>query len=117
MASAYLEAALRKSDTLTVHDALNKFIEIKAEPHERVLKLLGNMTHLPDEIFVLVRQNFTKYGKMIDKVGSFDKPSFRPAADGQVKDHFLRNNTGKKFNPKKTPKKPLPYSVRKNLIQ
>jgi len=121
MASSYLEAALRKNDVISIHAALTKFIEIKKEPHHRVLKLLGNMVHIPDELYVLVRKNFTRYGKMIDRVRSFEKPSFRPQADGQDKGKYSgiykREQTGKKkFNPKHNPGKKLPYSTRKNLV-
>ena len=82
IASSYLEAGLRKEDPEIIIHALTKFIEIKQEPHERVLKLLGNLKQIPDELYVLLRQNFTTYGKLISRVRQFEFPSFRPEALG-----------------------------------
>ena len=78
LASSYLEAGLRKQDTEIIIHALSKFLEIKQEPHDRVLKLLGNLKKIPDELFVMLRKNFTRYGLMKEKVRQFEHHSFRP---------------------------------------
>ena len=107
---------MRKQNTELIIHALTKFIEIGQEPHHRVLKLLGNLDRIPDELYVMLKKNFTNYGKIIDRVRPFEQASFRPEAVGKYKGIFDRK-FGKKFNPKKSPKKILPYNVRKNLIQ
>ena len=78
LVSSYLEAGLRKQDTEIIIHALSKFMEIKQEPHDRVLKLLGNLKKIPDELFVMLRKNFRRYGLMMDRVRRFEVPSFRP---------------------------------------
>ena len=117
LCQCFLEAGLRKQDTELIIHALTKFIEIKQEPHHRVLKLLGNLRNIPDELYVLLKKNFTNYGLLKDNVRSFEQASFRPQADGMDKGLGVYDRTyGKRFNPKKTKKKQLPYSVRKNLV-
>jgi len=116
LVSSYLEAGLRKQNTEIIIHALTKFIEIGQEPHQRVLKLLGNLSRIPDELYVILKKNFRNYGKIIDNVRPFEQASFRPESFGKDKGIFDRK-FGKKFNPKKSPKKMLPYNVRKNLIQ
>ena len=116
MAHSYLEAGLRKKDTEIILHALSKFIEIKQEPHERVLKLLMNLKNIPDELYVMLKKNFTNYGAMLEKVRQFDKPTFRPQASGEYRGNFDRHHGPKRFNPKKNPKKALPYKVRKNMV-
>ena len=119
MMHCYLEAGLRKQDTEMIIHALTKYKEAGTEPHHRVLKLLGNLRQIPDELFVLLRRDFTRYGHLIEKVRKFEQPSFRPEAAGQIKGLgvYDSKHTGKRFNPKKTPKKMLPYKVRKNWVQ
>ena len=112
MAHCYLEAGLRKKDTEIIIHALTKFIEIGHEPDHRALKLLGNLKHIPDELFFLLRKNFTNYGSLLQRVRQFEKPTFntQPARDRGL---MLRNLTGKRYNPKKSHKKELPYTYRK----
>ena len=116
LVSSYLEAGLRKQDTEIIIHALSKFLEIKQEPHDRVLKLLGNLKKIPDELFVMLRKNFTRYGLMKEKVRQFEHHSFRPQALGGDKGSFDRNHSGKRYNPKKNSGKRLPKDVRKNLV-
>ena len=78
LCQCFLEAGLRKQDTELIIHALTKFIEIKQEPHHRVLKLLGNLRNIPDELYVLLKKNFTNYGLLKDNVRSFEQASFRP---------------------------------------
>ncbi len=65
LASSYLEAGLRSEKTEIIIHALTKFKEIGQEPHHRVLKLLGNLKHIPDELYVLLRTDFTQYGALM----------------------------------------------------
>ena len=81
-----------------------------------MLKLLGNLPRLPDELYVMLKQNFTNYGKLIERVRKFEQPSFRPDGVGKEKFIYDRNTTGKRYNPKKTPKKKISYNARKNII-
>lgn len=92
---------------------------MKQEPHGRVLKLLGNMKNMPDELFVYLRKNFRKYGNMLERVRKFEEPSFRPQALGKPRGgfgNFDRNYGPKKYNPKKSHGKRLSRSTRKNLV-
>lgn len=67
LAHSYLEAGLRKENTEIIIHALTKFMEIKQEPHDRILKLLGNLKHMPDELYVLLKKNFRNYGLMLER--------------------------------------------------
>lgn len=82
MLTCYLEAGLRKQDTSIIIHALTKYKEAEQEPHHRVLKLLSNLRQIPDELFVILRRDFTRYGSLIQKVRKFEQPSFRPEAAG-----------------------------------
>ena len=86
------------------------------EPHHRVLKLLGNMKQMPDELYMILRRDFRRYGALIENVRKFETPSFRPNAVGKDKGFGVNNPSKKRFNPKKTIKKMLPYSSRKNMV-
>lgn len=55
LVGSYLEAGIRKQNTELIIHALTKFIEIGQEPHHRVLKLLGNLKRIPDELYVLLK--------------------------------------------------------------
>ena len=103
---------MRKKDTEIIIHALTKFIEIGHEPDHRDLKLLGNLKQIPDELYVLLRKNFTNYGALLSRLRQFEKPTFgtQPAKDRAI---FHRKQTGKRYNPKKSYKKELPYSYRK----
>ena len=68
LVASYLEAGLRTENTEIIIHALTKFKEINQEPHHRVLKLLGNLRNIPDELFVLLKKDFTQYGALIQKV-------------------------------------------------
>jgi len=85
LAASYLEAGLRKQDTEVIIHALSKFKEIGQEPHHRVLKLLANLREIPDELYVILRRDFTRFGPLIQKIRKFEQPSFRPEAAGQDK--------------------------------
>ena len=76
--SNFLEAGLRKNDPEIIIHALTKFVEQKLEPHPRALKLLGNIRHMPDEIYVILRKYFPRYGAVAQDLRQFEQPSFRP---------------------------------------
>jgi len=82
MLTSYLEAGLRLQDTEMIIHALTKYTERGMEPHHRVLKLLSNLRQIPDELFVILRRDFQRYGPLIQKVRKFEQPSFRPEAVG-----------------------------------
>lgn len=53
-----LEASIRTDDSELIYNSLKDFIEIKQEPHQRLVNLLNNIKHIPDRLFVLLRENF-----------------------------------------------------------
>lgn len=57
-----LQTAMRKTDTRTVIQVLNKFLEIGHEPDERLLKKLSLVQNMDDELFVLLHEKFQRYG-------------------------------------------------------
>lgn len=73
-----LEAGMRKKDSDLIYDVMEKYVELKLEPHPRQLKLLSNIKHIPDRLFVLIRKNFPHYGKIGLETREFEKPTFRP---------------------------------------
>lgn len=53
-----LEASIRTDDSDLIYNSLKDFIAIKQEPHVRLVNLLNNILHIPDRLFVLLRENF-----------------------------------------------------------
>ena len=62
--SQYLEAALRKEDSELIYKGLSKFADIGLTPHHRVLKRLGDLKHVPDNIYVILKTKFPQYGNI-----------------------------------------------------
>lgn len=63
---------------------MEKYVELKLEPHPRQLKMLSNIKHIPDRLFVLLRKNFPNYGKIGLETREFEKPTFRPQKEGKL---------------------------------
>ena len=59
-----LESSIRTDDVEIVISALNDFLRIKREPHQRLLHRLNNMKHMPDRLYVLLKENFNWSGQM-----------------------------------------------------
>lgn len=60
--NSVLEASVRTDDADIVYDALKDFLAIKREPHRRLLNTLNNLKHIPDRIYMLLRENFPHSG-------------------------------------------------------
>ena len=56
--NSVLEASVRTDDADIVYEALEDFIKIKREPHRRLINNLNNIKHIPDRLFVLLKENF-----------------------------------------------------------
>ena len=80
--SHYLEAGLRKEDSGIIYDGLKTFLEHDLAPHYKVLKKLGQLRHMPDNIYVLLKTKFPTYGLLTKKVRQFEKPKFGPDKPG-----------------------------------
>ena len=79
-----LVAGQRLNDADLICDSLEDFVAIKHEPHHRQLKHLSNMRHIPDRLFVILKQNFKKYGLMLKGgIREFEKPTFSPQREGK----------------------------------
>ena len=74
LVSNYLEAGMRKEDSAVIIDGLQKFVEIEMDPHHKVLKKLGEIKHMPDKLYMLLKANFRTYGVLQEKVRQFEKP-------------------------------------------
>lgn len=57
-----LEASMRTDDADIVYNSLQDFLEIKREPHYRLVHKLNLMKHIPDRLYVLLKENFKKSG-------------------------------------------------------
>ena len=66
--SHYLEAGLRKEDSEIIYDGLKAFLKHDLAPHYKVLKQLGQLKRMPDNIYVLLKTKFPTYGVMQKKV-------------------------------------------------
>ena len=53
-----LEASLRTDNADVIYDALNDFINIKREPHRRLVNKINSIHHIPDRLYVLMKENF-----------------------------------------------------------
>ena len=73
-----LEAGLRTDVADVIYDALKDFVEIKRTPHKRIINKLNNILHIPDRIYVLLKQHFGFSGQMKRRTREFEKPTFRP---------------------------------------
>ena len=76
LVSHYLEAGLRKEDSELIYDGLKKFHELGLVPHQYVLKKLGQLRHMPDNIYVLLKTKFPQYGLLKQRIRQFEKPKF-----------------------------------------
>ena len=94
-----VEAAIRTDDADIIYDALKDFVEIKREPHRRIVNQLNNILHIPDRIYVLLKQHFGWSGQMKRRTREFEKPTFRPIDKKFI--HSPKNLKGKRFKPKK----------------
>ena len=61
-----LEAGMRSDDADIIYDSLLDFIDIKRDPHRRLVIRLNNIKHIPDRIYMLLKQNFSHYGGAVD---------------------------------------------------
>ncbi len=59
-----LEAGMRKQDADFIYEIIKKYVELKIEPHQRQLKTLANLKHIPDRLYVILRKNFKLDGKI-----------------------------------------------------
>ena len=78
LVAQYLEAGMRKEDSEIIYDGLKKFDELGLIPHDRVLKRLGSIKHMPDKLYMILKTKFPTYGALQSNIRQFEKPSFRP---------------------------------------
>ena len=76
-----LEASMRIDKSDIVYDALTDFLEIKRRPAGRLLYQLNVLKHMPDRLYVLLKENFATSGLMTKNLRQHEKPKFRPDAD------------------------------------
>ena len=57
-----LEAGLRTDDSAVVFDAMSDFIRLKKDPHRRLLNQVVNLKHMPDRLYVLLKENYSHKG-------------------------------------------------------
>ena len=92
-----LEASLRTDNADIIYDALQDYLEIKREPHRRLIMRLNQIHHIPDRIYILLKENFGWSGQMRRRTREFEKPKFRESAPGVAP----TSTSGKKFKPRK----------------
>ena len=95
-----LEASMRTDDADLVYDSLNDFIAIKRQPHRRMINQLNNIKHIPDRVYVLLKENFGYSGQMTKRTREFEKPTFRGPDTGLIAPS--KGVTGKRLSPRKT---------------
>jgi hypothetical protein len=93
-----LEASIRTDDTDLVFDSLNDFLNIKREPHRRLINKLNNIKHIPDRLYVLLKENFGYSGQMTRRTREFEKPKFRDFSESAAAKPKV--NHGKRHKPK-----------------
>jgi hypothetical protein len=96
---AVLEASMRTDDADMVYDAMTDFIKIKREPHKRLLGKLNNMLHMPDRLYVLLKEHFGWSGQMTQNIRKFEKPSFGDQYASKLS--TPKGLTGKRYKLKK----------------
>ena len=93
-----LQAAVRTDDADVVYESLQDFVAIGHEPHARTLATLTNMKHIPDRLYVLLKQNYGWSGQMRRRSRQFELPTFR---DKPRQNMEPVRKKGKRFRPKK----------------
>lgn len=101
----FLEVAMRKKDANLIQEALERFDEHGLVPHPRVLKELNSVQHMPDEIYLLLRHKFPRYGLGLKRVRQFESDSFRPQAEGKRGLDRMTEHGKKRL--KKNPTRPI----------
>ena len=96
--NSVLEASMRTDDADIIYDALNDFVNIKREPHKRLISKLNNIKHIPDRIYVVLKEHFGWSGQMKRRTREFEKPSFRQKSDFTP---MIKTTKGKRLKPKK----------------
>lgn len=81
--NSVLEASIRTDDADIVFDSLTDFVTIQREPHKRLVAQINNMKHLPDRIYVLMKEHFPWSGEMLRRTRQFEKPTFREKSTRQ----------------------------------
>lgn len=89
---------MRTNDADVIFDSLNDFIHIKREPHRRLINKLNNIKHIPDRIYVVLKEHFGWSGQMKRRTREFEKPTFREKNNFVVRE---KTNNGKRIKPKK----------------
>ena len=88
---------LDKSDI--VYDVLTSFLEIKRQPATRLINKLNVIKHMPDRLYILLKENFATSGQMNKNLRQHEKPSFRPEGDRNAA--TPKTHSGKRIKPKK----------------
>ena len=57
-----LEASMRIDKSDVVYDVLSDFLEIQRKPHVGLLHTLNKIKHMPDRLYVLLKENFAISG-------------------------------------------------------
>ena len=79
-----------------MYEALTDFIDIKREPHRRLVNQMNNLKHIPDRLYVILKENFGYSGQMTRKTREFEKPKFRQQTN-ETRPNF---RYGKRHKPK-----------------
>jgi hypothetical protein len=53
-----IEAGIRTDDADIVYDSLKDCVSIKRTPHYRLLNTLNNLKHIPDRLYIILKDNF-----------------------------------------------------------
>ena len=94
-----LEASMRLDKSDVVFDVLTDFLEIKRKPHVGYLHKLNKIKHMPDRLYILIKENFAISGQMTKNLRQHEKPKFRDDADALMP--TPKTHTGKRMKPKK----------------
>lgn len=108
-----VQAALRTDDADMVYDCLQDYIAIRREPHRRALATLNNLKHMPDRLFVLLKENFGWSGRVSRRTREFELPTFRDRPSYNAEP---ARKKGRRIKPKKAAvSKTLSYADRRAI--
>lgn len=109
-----LDASMRTDKSDIVYDVLKDFLDIKRKPHVGYLHNLNKIKHMPDRLYVLLKENFAISGQMTKNIRQHEKPKFREDADKLTA--TPKTHTGKRLKPKKAASNQgLGTKIRKSL--
>ena len=109
-----LEAGIRMKNSDRMVEALEEYVALKKEPPRYLLQKLSHARELPDRLYVLLKDNFTQYGKLIKKVRTFAPATFREKNASVI---VPSNKNGKRIRHKKQGKATLKAKDRKGISQ